>query len=73
MGKAKAPFFDGIEPGRTVMDNNAPKSPRKPSVVYDLRMPGYRYRDDRGEAKTVGVERPKDVAVKFDSLGNLTL
>lgn len=55
------------------MDSKGPAKPHAPSVVYDLRMPNYRYRDDRGEARTVGVERPKSDGFKHDCLANLTL
>lgn len=54
------------------MDSKGPAKPREPSVVYDMRMPNYRYRDDRGESRTVGVDRPKSEGFKLDCLANLT-
>ena len=54
------------------MESKDQKAGRKPSVVYDLSMPSYRYRDDRGEARTVGADRPKSEGFKMDCLANLT-
>lgn len=55
------------------METKAPATNREPSVVYDVRMPSYHYRDDRGESRTVGVERPKADSFKLDCLANFTL
>lgn len=55
------------------MDKKIQEAPRKPSVVYDLKMPVYGYRDDRGQARTVDAERPRVEGFKLDCLANLTL
>jgi len=55
------------------MDDKTRTTARKPSVVFDLKMPSFLYRDDRGEAKTVGVDRPKQGDFKVDCLANLSV
>jgi hypothetical protein len=47
------------------------EAPRKPSVVYDLKMPAYGYRDDRGQSRTVDVDGPKVGELKLTCLANL--
>ena len=49
------------------------EAPRKPSVVYDLKMPVYGYRDDRGQARTIDMDRPKAEGLKLNCLSNLPL
>lgn len=55
------------------MDDKTKTAARRPSVVFDLKMPDFRYRDDRGEAKTVGVERRSSDDFKIDCLANLAI
>lgn len=55
------------------MDSKTHTTARKPSVVFDLKMPSFAYRDDRGEAKTVGADRPKQGDFKVDCLANFSL
>lgn len=55
------------------MDKEPQDTARKPSVVYDLKMPAYGYRDDRGQTRTVDVDRPKENGFKLNCLANLTV
>lgn len=55
------------------MVEKQPKDAGKPRVVYDIKMPAYGYRDERGEARTVDVSAPKAAGLKLDCLANLTL
>lgn len=48
-----------------------PKDGRKPQVVYDVKMPAYVYRDERGKSVTLDVVRPKQSEFKLDCLSNL--
>lgn len=55
------------------MVEKQPKDAGKPRVVYDIKMPAYGYRDERGEARTIDVSAPKASGLKLDCLANLTL
>jgi hypothetical protein len=54
------------------MDRKAQEAPRKPSVVYDIKMPVYVYRDDPALSKTVDAGQPKSDNFKLNCLANLT-
>ena len=55
------------------MDKKAQEDHRKPSVVYDLKMPTYGYRDERGQSRTVDVDGPKSRGPKLNCLANLSV
>lgn len=55
------------------MDKKTQATTQKPSVVYDLKMPSYGYRDDRGQSRTVDIERPKAGGFKLNCLANLAV
>ncbi len=55
------------------MVKEAQVAPRKPSVVYDLKMPTYGYRDDRGQARTLDIDRPKTEGPKLNFLSNISV
>ena len=50
----------------------AQEAPRRPSVVYDLKMPVYGYRDDSGQSRTLDIDRPKIEGLKLNCLSNLS-
>lgn len=55
-----------------MVDKPNSKAP-KPRVVYDVKMPAYGYRDDKGQSRTVDVVPMKAAAPKLDCLANLPL
>lgn len=46
---------------------------RKPKVVYDVKMPAYGYRDEKGQSRTIDIVRPKPADLKLDCLANLPI
>lgn len=55
------------------MNKKTQPTTQKPSVVYDLKMPAYGYRDARGQSRTVDIERPKAGGLKLNCLANLVV